>query len=404
MFLNITGLKLMTTTILTCHDTGNTNVLLATAKHLLTQNHDADIKFLVIGEAANTIFNKPENAYLASRVIRVTSWLEEKDFSMFGKRPLTEAEMKIIATNLAALKPVAAITGCSCGPEALAPFQIAKLLTAYLPVDTNYIYNGDFFQDLKNNPFWACLSEEWIVKLSLMVAFTTAVQQAKAMNEKVNCYLTGSSELDKVLEAKTSAEELARIRDTLEVSLTQELIFIAGSKFIDDDLKLLNCLAQSMQKHPGAALRMGMHPGTSDAPAYVEKILGWLDEKKIANFKLVVNEAISLKLTAQLRANEYIKISAISGDQTFPAINALASSQPSTMSTQAVMRQLPSYCLEEYKPLSYMAAFFAPSAEALFQKQEPGKQLDKTKVGLPEGRAVEIISDMLTTVSRVPGR
>jgi hypothetical protein len=392
----------MATILFTCHDTGNTNVLFATAKHLLAQNPDADIKFLVIGEAANKIFSKPENQHLADKVIQVTSWLEEKDFSKLNFRPLSEDEIKIIATNLEALKPAASITGCSCGPTALAPFQIAKLLTTHLPLDANYIYNGDFFQDLTNNPFWTCLSEEWIVKLSLMVAFTTAVQQAKDANENAKCYLAGSSELDKGLEAEISSETIARIRGTLEVKPEQILVFIAGSKFVDDDLKLLNCLVKSIQNHPEAALRMGMHPGTHDAPAYVEKILTWLNEKKIANFKLVVNQAISTKLPEQLRTNEYIKISNISGDETFPAINALASSQPSTMPTQAIMKQLPSFCLEEYKPLSYMAAFFAKSSEALFQAQEKSEQLDKIKLGLPAERTVEIISEKLTIASVRP--
>jgi hypothetical protein len=388
-----------------CHDTGNTNVMLQTAKHLLELNPDEDIKFLVIGAAADLIFSKPENQFLADKVIRLTSWLEEKDLHDFSKinlRPLSDDEMGKVATNLEALKPAAAITGCSSGLEARAPFQIAKLLTTHLPLDANYIYNGDFFQDVATNPFWTCLSEEWIEKLSLMVAFTTAVQQVKDKNEKAMCYLTGSSALDDVLEAKKTPEEIADIRDTLEVKPEQELVFVAGSKFVNDDLKLLNCLAKSIQQHPETAVRMGMHPGTSDAPGYAQKILDWLNEKEIANLKLVVNKKLAAKLPESLSANKYIKIDDISGDKTFPAISAMASSLPSTLSTQTIMRQLPSFCLKKYKARSYMAEFFAQSSEELFQARAKDQQkLDRIELGLPAGRTVEIIGEKLTTASRL---
>jgi hypothetical protein len=92
-------MKHMATKIFVCHDTGNTNVLLAVAKYILEQYPDADITFLVIGEAANKIFSKPENEYLAKKVIRLTSWLEEKDFSKLTHRRLSKDEKVIIAAK-----------------------------------------------------------------------------------------------------------------------------------------------------------------------------------------------------------------------------------------------------------------------------------------------------------------
>jgi hypothetical protein len=384
----------MTPIVFVCHDTGNTNVLLTAAKSMLQNNADLEIKFLVIGEAANNIFNNKANAHLKEKVIRLTDWIEEKDFSKLNLRPLTTKETEIVAANLVALNPLSAITGCSCGPQALAPFQVGEILSKIPTIEANIIYNGDFFQDLKNNPFWACLTTDWIEKLSVYVAFVEAMNQVEAFNKSVKRTLAGSSALDNVLEAKEDLNYIASVRTALGVADNQNLVFVSGSKFINDDLKLLEALAESLQNNPEAAVRMGMHPGTSDVPDYVGKLVAWLDKMKIENLRLVVKPAVAAKIPADLLGSTIT--ADLSGDEIFPAISAVASSQPSTIPTQAIMRQLPSFCLEEYKPLSYLHAFFAKSSENLFAAPSQKTELDKTKLGLPAQRTVEIIEEGLT--------
>ena len=388
----------MAPTIFVCHDTGNTNVLLNTARSMLEKNPDADIKFFVIGEAANKIFSNAANSHFADKVIRLTDYVNEKDFSKINLRPLNEDELASVLSNLQQLKPGAVITGCSCGPQALAPFQIAELLTKLPEVEVNIIYNGDFFQDMVNNPFWTSLTQDWIEKVALYLALADAVDQALAVNRAVKCVLAGSTALDNVMEATPAEGLVENVRNALGIQERQELVFISGSKFIKDDLKLLEALSDCLKKYPDTAVRMGMHPGTSDVADYVDQMARWLDERKIANLRLVVRPDVAAKIPEDLKRNAIV--ASLSGDDIFWAASSVASALPSTLPSQAIMRQKPAFCLEEYKLSSYLHGSYASNPELLFAARPAQGKLDRTKIGLPERKTVEIISEGLTAGRR----
>jgi hypothetical protein len=48
-------------TLLVCHDTGNTRFLLDTANRLLAKDQTQEITFLIVGEAAKSIFSHADN-------------------------------------------------------------------------------------------------------------------------------------------------------------------------------------------------------------------------------------------------------------------------------------------------------------------------------------------------------
>jgi hypothetical protein len=396
-------------TMVVCFDTGNTTVLLDTVNELLKRDNTQEITFLVIGEAAKSIFTRENNAVHASRVIYLTDWLPGTTLKEFNDRKLSDAEVLLVKEKIAELHLDKAITTSSCFPTALAPYQIAEMLTEYLSLDNNFIYNGDFLQDLLNNPLWVSISGDWAVHVSLLVAMAKEQQLVKQINQQLTCYVVGSSAIDKLyVDEKALPKEVAELLQKARAARKEEIkrqlgatdnyvLFISGSKTVEDVLELLQTLDINMIIDKGTTIRMGLHPGTKDMQNYVEQIIDCLKEKKEFPAQLVINKAIKSKLTdLSILDSAHICEVDLSGDDIFTVANAVASSQPSTIVTQGVISGLPAFCLSRYSN-SYLSTFFKQSPAELIQAKTTKTMLTKREMGLPEERAVDIISDKLST-------
>jgi hypothetical protein len=409
-------------TIVISHDTGNTTVILNSINTLLAKDNNQEVIFLIVGEAAQSIFSQPANESHKDRVIYLNDWLTEPlrkrlddktlsddeiaqikeeiaalTLKSLTARPLSADELAIVKEKIEEFNPDKAIATSSCFPTALVPYQISELLTEYLALENNFIYNGDFLQDLLNNPFWVSIKGEWATHVSLLVAMAREQALVKELNEQLTCHVVGSSAIDKLYDTQVTADEIKQIKEKLNAQ-DQYLLFISGSKTILEDLELLQALDSGMIVNDKIALRMGVHPGTQDMQTYVSELVGWLKiraDSDLFPVKLVISPAVRKKLTdPSILDPEYVCEVDLKGDDIFPAADAVASAQPTTIATQAIISGKLAYHLPRFTN-SYLPTFFKQLPADLINTNHVGAKLTKGEVGLPDARAVEVISAKL---------
>lgn len=380
------------TVLFICHDTGNTNVLLRTANTFL-DNSDEEIKFLIVGSAAKKVFDKHENKKHEKNTILLSTWLEKESLDGLDNRAFTQDELCIVNEKLSELQISKAITGCPCWETALSPFQIAEEISKILTPETNFIYNGEFLHDVEHNPFWSKINDSWMNKLTLLVAFPEAQKLVLAKNSTARVSVVGNSALDDMFETESDPIQKQHLRAQLNISNEQNLLFISASKFIDDDIALLNSLYQSLKEHPETTIRIGLHPGTANLSGYVEGVLNWLDSHKDISANMIITPTLEEKIAktnASLLSHRCIKLLNLTGDQIFTASNSVASPQPTTLATQSIIQNKPTYCLTSYAHLSYVHHFFSATPDVLHQSNAKRK-MNKTDIGLPDETAQQLI-------------
>jgi hypothetical protein len=384
------------TTLFICHDTGNTNVLLRTANTFLS-NSNEPIKFLIVGNAAKKIFDKAENKHHQKNTILLSTWLEKENLDSLDNRSLTQDELSIVTKRLIELQVSKAIIGCPCWETALTPFQIAEKLSKILSPETNFLYNGEFLYDLEHNPFWTKINTPWMSDLTLLVAFPEAQRLSISKNSTAKVSVVGSSALDDMFEAESDPIKKQNIREQLNISTEQHFLFISGSKFIDDDIALLDNLYQSLKEHPEITVQIGLHPGTANISAYVARVLNWLDSHNEVSANVIITPVLEEKIAksnSTLLTHRCIKLINVTGDQLFTASDSIASPQPTTLATQGIIQNKPTYCLPSYVHLSYAHTFFSTSPDTL-HKSASKRKMDKNDIGLPSESAHQLIYRMM---------
>src|SRR5579862_744403 len=251
------------TILFICHDTGNTNVLLRTANTFLT-NANEPIKLLIVGNAAKKILDRPENEHHQKNCILLSSWLGKENLDDLDNRALTQDELSIVTKQLRDLEVSKAISGCPCWETAFSSFQIAEQLCKILSPEKNFLYNGEFLHDIKHNPYWTKIKNAWMSDLTLLVAFPEAQRLSIKENSAAKVSVVGNSDLDDIFETKSDSMKKQIFRAQLNISPEQRFLFISGSKFIDEDIILLDSLYQSLKEHPETTVRIGLHPGTAN--------------------------------------------------------------------------------------------------------------------------------------------
>jgi hypothetical protein len=379
-----------------CHDTGNTTVLLDAADSLQAKDPNQKITFLIVGEAAQNIFS---NRLHKPNVILLTDWLPQTTMKELTSRPLTDAEKTMVLAKLNELNPDKAITTSSCFPQAKIPYQIVEMLTERLVVDNNFIYNGDFFYDLHKNPVWITLPCEWTAHVSFLLAMAEEARRMKAVKSNLACHVVGSSAIDKMLEQQFDAQKIQRTLQELAVTAEQQLLFISGSKEINEDKGLLDELYAKLKGQQTTAIRMGLHPGTQDMQGYVQGILDWLAAHADFSARLIITDNVKKMLTdTAILQNDNLLVVNLGGDAVFPAANAVASALPSTIVTQAILQGKKAYCVSKNVATSYLSRFFATDPATLAVAGAGQEKPTKTVLGLPNEPAVALIADRLLEV------
>jgi hypothetical protein len=382
-------------TLFVCHDTGNTEVLLRTADNMLMENPRQEIIFLLVGEASQKIFADPKNATHKDRIILLSDWLQQPDLKGLNNRSLDAQEARTVYDELSKLKPSRAITTCSCWLTARVPFQISGMLTSMLQTEENFLYCGDFFEDIADNPYWVLLESEWITDISILLALAQQQINSLKINSSLHIEVVGSTAIDDVLVPSQIPIQLRQDRlAMLDVNEQQPLLFISGSKNIEDDLKLLEALAESLAANPAAAVRIGVHPGTENIEGHIASIVKWLTEREVAA-QIVVSNPVAARISEKsLLDSKYILQADLKGDQVYSVCTSVASAKPATIVSQAALQGKPAYCLEKYRDTSYLQAHLSTSPQALFASRD-AKKLSKSDLGLLETPAPKLIGDIL---------
>jgi hypothetical protein len=383
------------TMIFISHDTGNTKGLLRAANKIRIANPSQQMKFLIVGESAQKIFSEEEQAIHKPNVILLSDWLRTS-MSDLNERALSDNEKKIVMSELKRLNVEKAVTTSSCFKSAAIPYQIAEMLTEHLSIKNNIFLNLEFFPDMENI-YWAILQNAWAEQITFLLAFAEARTLSLEKNPKLTCVIVGSSSLDDVYETKPDEKKINKISRQLLASPEQKLLFISGSKNITHDLELLNTLYDSLKAHPETAIRIGIHPGTSNMQNYVSSILWWLDQYPDTKTKLVITKYIKEKMwdTSILINQQHVLPVDVSGDDIFTAAEASASALPATLAGQAVIENRHAYCLPRLQNGAYLARFFAQSPDDLFAARTSLTRKPKLEIGLPTKNAEDLICDVI---------
>ncbi len=170
--------------------------------------------------------------------------------------------------------------------------------------------------------------------------------------------------------------------------------FISGSKFISDDLNLLELLSKSLLENPETMVRIGIHPGTPDKVGYVKGLMDWLNtHAELESIRIVVPKSVYENLDTTC-LTPHVIVSDLTGDEMFSVSNAVASSPPATIAGQAALKGKPVYCLPDSKIRSYFGCLFASSPDELHQRAIKD-QMTKAALGLDDIESDVVIANMI---------
>lgn len=411
-----------------CHSVGDSDVIRKTAEKMRTTT-DEKIYFLTVGQTAENLFKSlvekdefiKKSTYYLSDILKLNK--EEK--LSIENSALTVEQLMQTQKFLDSLSVNKALIGTPSQIDATAPFQIAEYLADKL--DIGCIYN-DYLYKEKEHSYWKLLAkkEEWQSKYRWLLPLPKTAEELKNTNSDLKFEVVGHPSIDAVvqqnkisidikqtdellqLQNKTN-EEKKQTRELLQVKQSQSLLFISGTKNIEDDKALLNDLLQVMsERNINIEIRLGIHPGALDMPSYVEglsKVIRSYSNTSVAQcVKLIITDKVAaqLKLT-EIDSSLYLKVNK-NGDEIANCSDAVACAVPATLVNKAAMEGKPAYYHQSDK-MPYLpedrlfvgeknlASFFEKS----LQKKTP-EPISKEQLELPKEEAIEIMAKLISKV------
>jgi hypothetical protein len=396
----------MMPTLFVCHSVGDTNAIMAAAKAFLKKApEDEALKFLLIGKAAEEKFRALPPGDLFNDIARVEliylSRIVGPDrAAALENGELIPEELGLISAQLGEINK--ALIGTPSQNNCIVPFQVAGLLADRL--EHGCIYNDYLFEE-KAHAYWGVVAKEddrWLKKYTWLLPLPGATELVHSLNPALRAESIGHPSIDSAITAPTDSALISRTRGELEIAEAQALLFISGTKDLDDDQALLWELYHAIAsdaKYKNIVIRIGLHPGAPDLSSYVESLQAQIPEGLRDRVKLVITPKVEGACAEGVIRRELCISKGISGDNAANAANAVACSVPATLVNSAALQGKPGFYLQDKEPFIQGRLLAGRANAVLFldqiasaKKPEPAT---KGALGLCEEAATEIMAKML---------
>jgi hypothetical protein len=400
-----------------CHSMGDTNVLVETARNMAAKTEE-NILFLAIGQAAKNILEKlPSDDLLKkSKRVRMENLADifgEEAMQLVENKALNKAELLKLKKDFLQQHNISkALIGTPSQLDAFAAFQIAEMIVAAVDRDSTFIFN-DYFYKEPAHAYWKVLEEkdeknDWRQKVTWLAPLDKTKEKILQANPTVSVHVAGHPAIDAALAHKPpAAEVIGAFRKGLGLDDRQALLFISGTKDLQDDRALLEEILKSLarQEHPEAIqVRLGLHPGNQELNNYIAGVFALLESEQYAkvagDVKLIIPDSLVLRMDSDLLHNSHVIRMNITGDQAALAAHGVASAVPSTLVNQTAIAGRPAYYHQEKEP-------YLPADRLSVGKHNMGFFLDKIaakkqqdvitrkELGLSDASAAAVIAHAL---------
>lgn len=396
-----------------CHSMGDTQSLTATARKIVVKT-DEKILFLIIGQAAKTIFEKlPADDLLKQsksvEVVYLSKIFNEEVMRSLENKGLDETERLKLKTEFLEKHNISkALIGTPSQLNAYIPFQIAEDIAKHIDPNCGFIFNDYFFKETKH-AYWQTLEQksdqekDWRNRFTWLAPLSKAKEKIIHANSSVSVQVVGHPAIDTAAEQKPQpAEKIAADLKNFQITESQSLLFVSGTKDINDDQALLDELLKTLaqQKNQTLQIRIGIHPGNQDLNTYLSALSETIEKySNVAHsVKMIIPDTFLTRISSELLKNPHFIRANITGDQAAAAAHGVASAVPSTLVNQTAIGGRPAYYHQEDKE-SYLPEnrlyvgkknlpLFFERVMAKNQQRPIGKQ----ELELPEKEAAEIMA------------
>lgn len=258
------------------------------------------------------------------------------------------------------------------------PFQIANNLAIPCTIAYEYMFKP------QDHTMWNYIDELAAKdKCDFAVPLITAKDDILAKNSNAKVQEIGHLSIDRAQE--TNFINSQSVREALSVNTEKEFIFISGTtQPTKTDNTFLNALLGEIAtgKYPHLQLRMGLHPGVSDADEYLQALIktceNYPDTK--AQFKIIITKQFKNKLKSTSLLNDFILEAEVAGAEAAQAADRVAQAVPGALLNEAALKGKPSYFHDQsaipYLPREWfsnnLAAFFTDKSQRSHSREELG--------------------------------
>jgi hypothetical protein len=377
------------TTLFVCHSAGDTDALLTTYNHMSQDDKD-QVSFLAMG---NVAYNKLYQKGLAFHYLH-----DQIDTDTASDTEIMELTQEQVAELLQNLDPDQtidqALIGTPSNPQARSSWQVAKTLSSQLKYGA--VYNDYLFLDPQHVFFDELKSQnQWLHNYTWFAPVAKAKRQFEQANGSLSIKTAGHWALEDVLNTPTQANSHNQTRQALHVSCEQGLLFISGTKNIEQDRQLMEALLQTLQsgQYRDIQVRIGIHPGVSNVQDYLDEMNQCLAEYS------QVKEQIQLVVPQRLVDSKGLDMSRyhesdycladVSGDQAAQAADGVACAVAATLPNKSATQGKPAYYHEDYEPYLPKDRLFSGSTNLPFflqkvQNKHKQKPLSREDLDIPE--------------------
>lgn len=342
---------------------GDTNVLLETARKMVA-NATEEILFLSVGQAAKAALEKlpAEDVLRKSKAVRIVSLadiLGDDVMKLLENKALDASQLlKVKKDFLERNKISKTLIGTPSQLNALAPFQIAEVVSALLNQQQGFIFN-DYFYKEPAHAYWKELerkvsANDWRQHFTWLVPLPATKEKIIAVNQSVTVDVVGHPAIDAAMDQKPlPVETINAYRKSLAIDDKQSFIFISGTKDLNDDKALLEELLKALVKQDkqDVQIRLGLHPGNQDLNQYITGLLAVIQSaqysKVSAQVKFIVPDTLVARIQPELLKSSYLLRANVNGDQSAAAAHGVASAVPATLVNQTAMSGRPAYYHQE---------------------------------------------------------
>jgi hypothetical protein len=394
------------TTLFVIHESGRSLSLMIVARKLLEQNPQEKIIIFAVGHAAKDLLDQlsATDPLKKAELINYTHFgFSPSAIKHLEDHPLNPHQLEMISTYFNVFSINKIIIGSPSWLNALAPFQIAEAMARLVTKDSGFIYDGDFYKE-NGCAYWSSLEKPnidefaWRKKFTWLACMPGSAELIPAeIKADLSIKIVGDPSLDQAINpVAISDEERKKIREELEVPSDKELLIIQGSKYIKDDVQLVNHI---LSKKPSDQfeIRILLHKGTLDFNIHIITLSELFDTDTI---KIVASSLYDDRIHDELYSNKQIMRTSRKLEVIADVADRLCSTIPGTQATKAAIKGIPVFC-ELSQHVSYLPkGRIKVGEDGLNEFLAADKvllpTLNKTDLGLTNQTTADIVCGLLS--------
>lgn len=381
------------TTVFFVTSAGDTDLAIATADRLFTEQNQQKICFAPLSKLA------------ADRISKHTFSMNNKaELDVFPQLDLI-VDNKLHeegVTNISAYLKRNAVTSAYFGVpssnnpnETLAAFELAEQLDENL----NKIIAFEYLYKEENHPIW-----DKLPKLAALKKTTISVPTYDALDDVLPNGISGKFEVvghlcfDKAKQqlSTTATDDTNKTREQLNLKESDKLAVISGTSIGQSaDLPFVKAILEELKtgRYNNLQLRFAIHPGVKEPIKYFSELLNLCEEypKCAKQFKIILTpEFLAQKLENHqfdAKYEKFVQRCSVSGPAASNAAKAVAQAVPGALVNESAVLGKDAYCFQpvkSYLPSNMMSkdlkSFLAGGSDVRLEKNLQIDQKDASSV------------------------